>query len=251
MEEDLDIDRIRSLIEETGTAITLLEEGIWCIARWRVREAGGYVGEDRRILGLFLVSLGLERLLKLTMTLILHGEGTYPSSARFKKKYGHRLSILLDDILSKARGDAVLMKWKAFQDDIDFCASDRHFREMLDIFEEFGTYGRYHNLNIVLDSHSQTNHPIQRWNTLVESLHDEDPSWNELKQYDERQWSQRWYPYLAERQTATLQRAVRFILRLWRVGPAREHGQSFVNSRTPFLCVEDEYLGTPSQERFF
>ena len=44
---------------------------------------------------------------------------------------------------------------------------------------------------------------------------------------------------------------MRFILRLWRVGPAREFGQSFVDSRTPFVSVEDEYLGVPYQERFF
>ena len=251
MEENFDIDRIRSLIEERNTAIMLLEEGIWCIARWKGREAGWYGGEDRRILGLFLVSQGLERLLKLTMTLILHGEDIYPSATKFKNKYRHRLSALLGDIVDKARSDAFLMKWKMFRDDIDFCASDRHFREMLDILEEFGTGGRYHNLNMVLDSRSQTDHPIRRWDALEQTLHDEDPPWNELKQYDKRQWIQRWYPHLAEKQTETLQRVARFILRLWRVGPAREHGQSFVDSRTPFLSVEDEYLGVPSQERFF
>ena len=154
----------------------LLEEGIWCIARWRRREATSYAGEDRRILGLFLVSLGLERLLKLTMAMILHGEGAKPSSQDFKNDYGHRRSELLNDIIGKARADAFLMKWKAFRDDIDFCASDRHFREMLNILEEFGTQGRYHNLNMVLDSRSRTDHPIRRWNTLEQRLHDEDPS---------------------------------------------------------------------------
>ena len=229
----------------------LLEEGIWCIGCWQGREAGSYGGEDRRILGLFLVSLGMERLLKLTMALILHGQDAQPSSQDFKNDYGHHLSKLLDDILSKARADAFLMKWKAFREDTDFCASDRHFREMLTILEEFSTRGRYHNLNMVLDSRSQTNHPIRRWDTLEQSLHDEDASWSDLKQYDKRQWIQGWYPHLAEKQTATLQRATRFILRLWRIGPAREHGRSFVNSRTPFVSIEDEYLGVPAQEKYF
>ena len=251
MEESAYIDQIRSQIDEQKTAIMLLEEGIWFIARWRRHEARSYPGEDRRILGLFLVSVGMERLLKLTMALILHGEGAKPSSQYFKNKYGHRLSALLDDILIKARADTFLMKWKAFRDDIDFCASDRQFREMLSILEEFGTQGRYHNLNMVLDSRSETNHPIRRWTKLEQTLQDDDPSRDESEQYDKVRWSQESYPYLAEKQTETLQRAARFILRLWRVGPAREHGQSFVSSRTPFVSIEDEYLGVPAQERYF
>ena len=45
-------------------AITLLDEGIRAIAEWEG-------GEDRRIRGLFSMSQDFERLLKLTMTLIL------------------------------------------------------------------------------------------------------------------------------------------------------------------------------------
>lgn len=251
MEESFNFDRTWSLIEERDTAIMLLEEGIWYVARWRRHEARWFEGEDRRILGLFLVSLGMERLLKLTMALILHGEDEQPSSRDFKNDYGHRLSELLDDILSKARADAFLMKWKACRGDIDFCASNRYFREMLSILEEFGTHGRYHNLNMVLDSRSRTDHPIRRWSTLEQMLHDEDSPWTELEPCVNGHWSPQSYPKLAEMQTAILQRAARFILRLWRIGPAREHGQSFVDSRTPFVSIEDEYLGVPAQERFF
>ena len=251
MEENFDIDRTWSLIEERDTAIMLLEEGIWHIARWRRHEARSFAGEDRRILGLFLISLGMERLLKLTMALILHGENIQPSSQDFKNDYGHRLTGLLDIILSKARDDAFLMKWKAFRNDIDFCESDRHFREMLDILEDFGIRGRYHNLNMVLDSRSKTDHPIRRWNTLEQTLYKEDLPRNELDRYDKGQWGQQSYPCLAEKQTAILQRVARFILRMWRIGPAREHGQSFVDSRTPFVSIEDEYLGVPAQARYF
>ena len=229
----------------------LLEEGIWFIARWRRHEARFYPGEDRRILGLFLVSVGMERLLKLTMVLILHGDGAKPSSQYFKTKYGHRLSALLDDILIEARADAFFMKWKAFRDDIEFCASNKHFREMLSILEEFGTRGRYHNLNVVLDSRSETDHPIRRWTKLEQTLRDDDSSQNESERYDMLRSSQDSYPLLAEIQTAILQRVARFIFRLWRLGPARDYGQGLVGSRTPFVSVEDEYLGVPVQERFF
>ena len=251
MEEDFDIDRTLALIDEKNTAIMLLEEGIWHIARWRPHESRWAAGEDRRILGLFLTSLGMERLLKLTMALVLHGESVQPSSQDFRNDYGHRLTGLLDIILSKARDDTFLMKWKAFRNDIDFCESDRHFREMLNVLENFGVRGRYHSLNMVLDSRSETDHPIQGWNTLEQTLYEEDPPRNELYRYDRSPGSQQDYLYLAEKQTAILQRVARFILRLWRIGPAREHGQSFVDSRTPFVSITDEYLGVPAQARYF
>ena len=143
MQSSLSTDQLFSLIDETETAITLLDEGIRVIAAWDG-------GEDQRIRGLFSTSQGFERLLKLTMTLILYGEGAQPSSKGFKKQYGHRLLGLLDDVLNKARADADTMQRQALQADIDFCASDKHLREMFDIFGEFGDGGRYHNLNVLL-----------------------------------------------------------------------------------------------------
>ena len=126
--------QVVSLVEETETAIKLLDEGIRVIAEWDG-------GEDDRIRGLFSMSQGFERLLKLTMTLILYGEGAHPSSKDFKKQYGHRLLPLLDDVLAKARADVGLMQRAALRADIDFCASDKHLREMFDIFGEFGERG--------------------------------------------------------------------------------------------------------------
>ena len=78
------------------------------------------------------------------------------------KQYGHRLLPLLDDVLAKARADVGLMQRPALQADIDFCASDKHLREMLDIFGEFGQGGRYHNLDVVLDSSSRADEPTIR-----------------------------------------------------------------------------------------
>lgn len=250
VEEDLEFKRSVAFIEETSTAIMLLDEGIWCIAQWRGREAMWYSSEDRRILGLFLTSLGLERLLKLTLTLILNGEGVDPSSTYLKKEYGHRLVLLLDEVLCKAKAVADVMSDRELRADLEFCSSDRHVREMFDIFEEFSTRGRYHNLDILLDSRSRADHPIRRWRDLEQSIHDEDPSWGELKELDRRQWAQRWYPQLAAKQTETLQRAARFLVRLWTLDLALERGEG-LSTLDRFLAIEDKYLGTPPQEIFF
>ena len=226
-----------SLIDETETAITLLDEGIRAIAEWDG-------GKDRRICGLFSMSQGFERLLKLTMTLILSAEGAHPSSKDFKKNYRHRLLPLLDDVLSKARADADLMKRRALRDDIDFCASDKHLREMFDIFGEFGEGGRYHNLDVVLDSSSRADDPMSRWDALEMALHGEDPKWFQLVQDDPALWSERWYPYLAARQVETLQRAARFLVRLWTLGPARADGQRLSGLLRRFLFLTDDQVAS-------
>lgn len=146
VQSGLTTDQRFSLVDETETAITLLDEGIRAIAEWDG-------GEDKRIRGPFSMSQCFERLLKLTMTLILYGESSQPSGEHFKKTYRHRLLPLHDDVLDKARADTALMKRQALRDDIDFCASDKHLREMLDILGEFGERDRYHNLDVVLDGH--------------------------------------------------------------------------------------------------
>lgn len=237
MSSGLTTDQLFSLADETETAIALLDEGIGVIAEWDG-------GEDRRIRGLFSLSQGFERLLKLTMTLILYGEGAQPSGDHFKKKYRHRLLPLLDDVLDKARADADLMQRQALREDIDFCASDKHLRGMFDIFGEFGTGGRYHNLDVLLDGSSPADDPMRRWEALEAAIHDEDPKWYRLMESDPALWSERWYPHLAAVQIATLQRAARFLARLWTLGPARVDGQRFSGRLRRFLFLANDQLAT-------
>ena len=237
MQSGLNPGQVVSLIEETETAITLLDEGIRAIAEWDG-------GKDRRIRGLFSMSQGFERLLKLTMTLILSAEGAHPSSKDFKKQYGHRLLPLLDDVLAKARADADLMQRAALRADIDFCASDKHLKEMFDIFGEFGERGRYHNLDVVLDSSSQADDPMSRWDALEMAFHGEDPEWYRLMESDPALWSERWYPHLAAKQVETLQRAARFLVRLWTLGPARADGQRLSGLLRRFLFLTNDQLAS-------
>ena len=237
MQSSLSTDQVISLVDETETAITLLDEGIRVIAAWDG-------GKDHRIRGLFSASQGFERLLKLTMTLILYGEGAQPSSKDFKNQYGHRLLPLLDDVLGKVRADSDAMRSQALRDDIDFCASDTYLREMFDIFGEFGTGGRYHNLDVVLDNSSQADDPMRRWEAVEKAIHDEDPKWFQLMQSDPALWSRRWYPHLSAKQMATLQRAARFLVRLWTLGPAQGEGKKLKGSLRRFLNLTDDQLAS-------
>ena len=92
------------------------------------------------------------------------------------------------------------MQRQALRDDVDFCASDKHLREMFDIFGEFGERDRYHNLDVVLDGHSQADDPMRRWEALETAIHSEDPQWSRLMESDPALWSERWYPHLAAAQ---------------------------------------------------
>ena len=124
------------------------------------------------------MSQGFERLLRLTMTLILRGEGAPPSSAHFKQeKYRHQLLTLFDEILDKARADTDLMQ--ALGKDIHFCSSDKHLRETLDILGEFGKSGRYHNLDVLMDGSSQADDSMGRWDGLAVAIFNEDPKWSQ------------------------------------------------------------------------
>lgn len=57
-------------------------------------------------------------------------------------------------------------------------------------------------------------------------------------------WSERWYPHLAAKQVETLQRAARFLVRLWTLGPARADGQRFSGLLRRFRSITDDHLAS-------
>ena len=237
MSNELSSRQVVALVDETETAVKLLDEGLRVIAEWDG-------GEDHRIRGLFSMSQGFERLLKLTMTLILRAEGAPPSSAHFKhEKYRHRLLALFDEILDKARANTDVMQ--ALGKDIDFCSSDKHLREMLDILGGFGEAGRYHYLDVLLDGTSQADDSMDRWCALEVAVLSEDPKWSQRIHADDYAlFSRTWYPHLAARQVGTIQRAARLLVTLWTLGPAQGEGKKYKGSLRRFLNLTDDQLAS-------
>ena len=76
------------------------------------------------------------------------------------------------------------------------------------------------------------------------ALHSEDPEWLRLMESDPALWSERWYPHLAARQVETLQRAARFLVRLWTLGPAQGEGKKLKGSLRRFLSLTDDQLAS-------
>ena len=235
----LDIDRFMAFVYETETAITLLDEGIERLAAWDG-------GEDRRFVAMQLLAQGFERFLKVTRAVIqLNTEGTLPTSRQFRTEYGHGLSKLLDDIVAACRQDSDFTDRPAIGDDLDFLATDGHWREMVEILSDFGSGGRYHDLNAMLDGPSGAPSPLERLEELEMDFCRADASWLRLMESNAVAFQRKWYPALAAKQTETLQRAARAVARMWTLGPASENGRRLTGIINRFLFLTDDKLSTP------
>ncbi len=87
-----------AFIEETDTAIQLLDEGIRIIEAWNAHG-------DRRVVGLHLMAQGFERLLKLTRAMCeLQQNGHLPTS-KDARRWSHGLVSLLDGTIDHLETD--------------------------------------------------------------------------------------------------------------------------------------------------
>lgn len=235
----LDPDRFLAFVYETETAITLLDEGVERLVAWEG-------GEDRRFVAMQLLAQGFERFLKVTKAVIqLNTEGTLPTSKQLRTEYGHGLSKLLDDIVAACRQDSDFTNRPAIRDDLDYLATDSHWRELVEILSDFGSGGRYHDLNTMLDGPSGALSPLQRLEDLEMDFCRADSSWSRLMQSNAASFQRKWYPALAAKQTETLQRAARAIARMWTLGPASENGRRLTGIIKRFLFLTDDKLSTP------
>ncbi len=231
----LPAERMLSFIEETETAVMLLDEGI------RIIEAHNGI-RDRRIVGLLLTGQGFERFLKLTRAqIVLSRSGNFPSVATVKV-WGHRLLDLLDATLDELANDDSFTARPAIRDDLKSLRKDTRFRALFTILDEFATGGRYHNLDVLLDGRSMAHHPIRRWDEYEMELFREDPIWIQRMKGDPAAFSDAWYPHLAAAQTRMLQRAARALARAWTLGPAQEPGKRLTGVIGRFLFLTDDRL---------
>ena len=233
--QPLPLERMLSFIEETETAVLLLDEGIQIIEA----HDGGF---DRRVVALHLTAQGFERFLKLTRAQVhLSRDGALPST-REVKHWGHRLLELLDATVDELEQDRSFSARPAIRSDLDFLRSDSRFRNLFAVLDEFATGGRYHNLDVMLDGRSDARSPLDRWNEYEMNLLREDPRWFQLMKTDPGGFSNTWYPHLAEIQTRTLQRAARALTRAWTLGPAQDPGRRLTGVIGRYLFLTDDQL---------
>ena len=236
-------ERVVSFIEETETAILLLDEGMRIIQAHN----GGF---DRRIVALHLTAQGFERFLKLTRAQALLTRGGELPSARQARQWGHRLLPLLDATVDELERDQSFSTRPAVRADLDFLRSDTRFRDLFAVLDEFATGGRYHNLDVMLDGRSAARSPLDRWNDYEMDRLREDAQWIRLMTTDPAGFGDTWYPHLAAIQIRILQRSARALARAWTLGPAQDLGRRLTGVIGRYLFLtDDELVRCPTRQQ--
>ena len=125
----IDTEKVLSFVEETETAVLLLDEGI------RIIEAHDG-GLDRRIVAVHLIAQGFERFLKLTRAQIqLSRNGELPSTHEVKR-WGHRLLELLDATVDELEQDDSFTAVPAVRSDLGYLLGEERFRDLFAILDE-------------------------------------------------------------------------------------------------------------------
>lgn len=125
-------------------------------------------GSRRYFAFMILLSAGLERLMKIVIS--LH---TFKVSGRFLsnsdlKKLSHKLGDLRTRVISECFTAQYLSKSVA-QEDLDFLTKDKLLGEMLDVLSDFAQRDRYIYLNGIDEPEKVGQTPESRWDRLKDS----------------------------------------------------------------------------------
>jgi hypothetical protein len=226
-----------ALIQETETCIFLIHEGL--LALNRLSGANDfYYGP------LGLLAQGFERLMKVVICLgQMETKGTLPTS-REMKKYGHNLTALADAIVDFSERTGYADSRPAARLDIDFMTSDKQLRELLAVLRDFGEWGRYYNLDALLNrtGHAATrDDPAASFQRIESRILQHQSDW--IAKIQGREFENAYSRVKAEL-VATLQRLARTLCRMFTLGPLGDRGPRLQPVIRVFLFLRDEDLHT-------
>jgi hypothetical protein len=143
--------------EEVRTAYTLINQGL--IVLMEMKENANHFH-----LPLFLISNGLERLMKCILLFDYHSENKkYPNDKKYFKRVsedrfmsGHELDILFDSIKKIYKKNAPFIISKDIKEDLRFINTNYLPNKLLKLLSQFATETRYHNLNLLLGAKNVT-----------------------------------------------------------------------------------------------
>ncbi|MCG7208168.1 hypothetical protein [Streptomyces arenae] len=157
------------LLHEAGLAAQTL-----CIGLTTLRKAN-YQQTERYYGGFFNYTIGLERVMKLTILLdSLVEDGNFLSDQQLKSAYGHDLNKLLDAVQEiRVKLDESELRWQLPHPDI--------IDDAVVFLAEFAKTTRYYNLD-VLSGKTPSLDPVARWFQIVgKPLLDKRPAWQTLR----------------------------------------------------------------------
>jgi len=165
------------LIREAAMSSQLIGSGLTSIRKYDFTSKGTFYT------GMFSVSIGIERILKLIL-LLDHKitNDSYPDN-NFLKQKGHKIKRLVSDcraINDKLCNSSSLVKSEVFFNDI-------LIGKIVDYLTEFSISSRYYNLDVITGNPKNTNEPLAKWtNDICKIIVDRHPpSKKKLAEFNE------------------------------------------------------------------
>ncbi|MFD5624276.1 hypothetical protein [Streptomyces yangpuensis] len=147
----------RPLTHEAGLASYSLRGGLASLRK------ASYADPERYYGGFFQYTIGLERVMKLTLVVdYLAQNGRYPSDQQYAKKFGHKLTDLLagvGDVRTRLGASADI--WELPDAELTNAA--------ISVLSDFAVGARYYNID-VLTGKAKTQDPVERWFSEVGQL---------------------------------------------------------------------------------
>lgn len=170
VEKPLSGGQFLGLINELETATFLLVEGLISLAS--LSGANDFAHMPLQLLG-----QGLERLLKVELVVQqVEESGSVPAGKTVKT---HNLVVLLDQLLACDRLAGYGVARIAAKEDVEFLETDAFFRKLLGVMSDFGSGGRYFDLDSVLDplSSEGRSNPVDDFQRIEMEVLQAHPEW--------------------------------------------------------------------------
>jgi hypothetical protein len=233
-----------ALIQETETSIFLIHEGL--LALNSLSGANDFYHGPMQLL-----AQGFERLAKVVICLgQLESKGALPTQKEMKNRYSHDLVRLVEGTIDLSERTGYADSRPALRSDIDFVRGDQLLREMLSLLSAFGAWGRYYNLDTLLDPTGRDaarDDPVRSWQRMELRILNNHPEWRDKLAMPEFEG---FYAVLAAELTVVLQRFVRTLCRFFTLGPLGDRGRRLQGIVSTFLFLRDEDLDTVPRRPF-
>ncbi|MEU0095118.1 hypothetical protein [Kribbella sp. NPDC006257] len=234
-EPNTDVQQRMAIVRETDAVKQLLGRGIGSINKRGSVEVDPYVT-------LQLISQGIERLLKLTVMFQHHREhGEFPSV----RGYQHGLNRLSEDVLSKAQQASNSSEFRVLGEDLDFAANDPTLKTLIHACSTFSSGGRYYDLDVVAGrTLNPEDSPRIAWEAIETSARADDQALLQQIAALDHDTHEAGLEEINSRITATVQRYIRFVARLWAFSPTGDIARQFSSSLYVWLTLNDDELRT-------
>jgi hypothetical protein len=226
-------EHVVALENELRTAVRLLEYGL--AALQEIDAANDFYQRP-----LLLLASGSERLCKCALLLSFERTaGAFPTQGELKK-WGHDVRSLTEAVRQECFTTDYLRIPAAAEDEA-FLRSDAVLQGILACLSDFGSGGRYYELDVISGASPGGPSPDVAWMNLEMTIVKADSSLAAM--LHEPSALGRIYDEIRPRLQMALERYLRALCRLFTLGPISKEGRRFSGAVGAFLFLRDDQLG--------